>query len=112
MTHKVYNWQIKREMEYKYPEVRPKKQVAWVFDTNKCIACQTCTMACKNAWTAGYGQEYMFWNNVETKPWGYYPLGWDVRLLQMLGPQKWEGDLPPHQKFWCGGKYKGKTIFE
>ncbi len=101
MSYQVYNWQIKRKMAYKYPETRPKKQVAWVFDTNKCIACQTCTLACKNAWTSGKGQEYMWWNNVETKPWGYHPLGWDVRLLEMLGPQTWRGE-----------RYTGKTIFE
>jgi len=98
---KVYNWQLNREMDYKYPESRPKKQMAWVFDTNKCIACQTCTIACKNAWTSGKGQEYMWWNNVETKPWGFYPLGWDVRLMEMLGSQKWNGN-----------KYAGETIFE
>ena len=101
MSHKVYNWQLAREMEYIYPENRPDKQVAWVFDTNKCIACQTCTMACKNAWTSGKGQEYMWWNNVETKPWGFYPLGWDVKLMEKLGPQIWDGDT-----------YQGKTIFE
>ena len=101
MAQKVYNWQIRRQMGYKYPESRRRKQIAWVFDTNKCIACQTCTMACKNAWTAGKGQECMFWNNVETKPWGFYPLGWDVRLLEKMGVQKWKGD-----------KYVGKTIFE
>ena len=101
MSQEVYNWQIKRKMAYKYPETRPKKQAAWVFDTNKCIACQTCTLACKNVWTSGKGQEYMWWNNVETKPWGYYPLGWDVRLLEMLGPQTWRGE-----------RYTGKTIFE
>ncbi len=98
---KVYNWQINREMDYKYPESRPEKQIAWIFDTNKCIACQTCTIACKNAWTSGKGQEYMWWNNVETKPWGFYPLGWDIRLLEMLDSQKWDGN-----------KYAGKTIFE
>jgi len=101
MKHAVYNRQLNREMRYKYPESRPEKQIAWVFDTNKCIACQTCTIACKNAWTAGKGQESMWWNNVETKPWGFYPLGWDVRLLEMLGGQKWDGD-----------RYVGQTIFE
>lgn len=101
MMHLVYNWQLGRKMAYKYLESRPQSQVAWVFDTNKCIACQTCTLACKNAWTAGRGQEHVFWNNVETKPWGFYPLGWDVRLLERLGTQRWDGDL-----------YRGKTIFE
>lgn len=98
---KVKNWQLGREMTYPYQEVRPKKQIAYVFDPNKCIACQTCTMACKTTWTAGKGQEYVFWNNVESKPWGYYPLGWDVSILQRLGRQK-----------WSGGTYEGKTIFE
>lgn len=98
---RVYNWQIQREMSYWYPESRPQKQFAAVFDTNKCIACQTCTLACKTTWTSGKGQEYMLWNNVESKPYGFYPLAWDVKLLEKLGPQKWSGN-----------RYEGTTIFE
>ena len=37
----------------------------------------------------GPGQEFMLWNNVETKPYGFYPLGWDVNLLESLGEQTW-----------------------
>ncbi|MCC7108322.1 MAG: 4Fe-4S dicluster domain-containing protein [Deltaproteobacteria bacterium] len=99
---KVKNWQLNREMEYAYAESRPKKQWAIVFDLNKCIACQTCTLACKTTWTSGKGQEYMFWNNVETKPWGSYPLAWDLRVLEKLGQQDWGNN----------GSYQGKTIFE
>ncbi|HSB73146.1 MAG TPA: 4Fe-4S dicluster domain-containing protein [Candidatus Methylomirabilis sp.] len=98
---RVSNWQIGREMSYWYPESRPKRQFAAVFDINKCIACQTCTLACKTTWTSGKGQEYMLWNNVESKPYGFYPLGWDLKLLKELGPQTWEG-----------GAYQGRTIFE
>ena len=98
---RVRNWQIDREMSYWYPEARPKRQFAAVFDVNKCIACQTCTLACKTTWTSGKGQEYMLWNNVETKPYGFYPLAWDVKLLDSLGPQKWEGN-----------RYEGRTLFE
>ncbi len=98
---RVYNWQLGRDMSYWYPQSRPKRQFAAVFDLNKCIACQTCTLACKTTWTSGKGQEYMLWNNVESKPWGFYPLGWDLKLLDELGPQRWEG-----------GKYGGSTIFE
>jgi nitrate reductase beta subunit len=98
----VKNWHLKRDMEYPYDENRPKRQWAMIFDLNKCIACQTCSLACKSTWTSGKGQEYMFWNNVETKPWGSYPLGWDVRVLEKLGPQHWEENKP----------YAGKTIFE
>jgi nitrate reductase beta subunit len=98
---RVYNWQIRREMSYWYPENRPQRQFAAVFDVNKCIACQTCTLACKTTWTCGKGQEYMLWNNVETKPYGFYPLAWDLKLLESLGAQDWQG-----------GEYTGQTIFE
>ena len=86
---RVNNWQLGREMSYWYPESRPQKQFAAVFDTNKCIACQTCTLACKTTWTSGKGQEYMLWNNVESKPYGSYPLAWDLNLLSLLDGQNW-----------------------
>jgi nitrate reductase beta subunit len=99
---RVHNWQINRDMSYWYPEARPARQFAAVFDTNKCISCQTCTVACKTTWTSGTGQEYMLWNNVETKPYGFYPLAWDLTLLERLGPQTWTAD----------GTYEGRTLFE
>ena len=98
---RVNNWQLGRTMSYWYAENRPKRQFGAVFDINKCIACQTCTLACKTTWTSGRGQEYMLWNNVESKPYGFYPLSWDVELLRQLGPQTWEGNV-----------YRGRTVFE
>ena len=98
---KVYNWQLKRRVAYVYPQSRPKKQWVIIFDLNKCIACQTCSLACKTTWTSGKGQEYMFWNNVETKPYGGYPVGWDLGILSKLKSQEWNGD-----------KYVGRTLFE
>jgi nitrate reductase beta subunit len=97
----VYNWQLGRRMAYPYEESRPKRQFAMIMDPNKCIACQTCTVACKQTWTWGRGQEYEFWNNVESKPYGSYPVGWDVKSLELLGPQSWDGE-----------HYTGKTVFE
>lgn len=99
---KVFNWQLGREMDYPFEEARPEQQMAMVFDTNKCIACQTCTIACKMTWTSGRGQEYMFWNNVETKPYGGYPNAWDKAVLEKIGEGRWTSD----------GEYKGKTVFE
>lgn len=43
----------------------------------------------------------MLWNSVETKPWGSYPTGWDVNILERLGPQKWGEE-----------EFLGETIFE
>ena len=42
---RVHNWQIDRDMSYWYSESRPRRQFGAVFDINKCIACQTCTLA-------------------------------------------------------------------
>jgi len=116
---KVYNWQLGRTMEYPYEERHPRWQFAAVFNINRCIACQTCTMACKSTWTFSKGQEYMWWNNVETKPYGGYPQYWDVKLLRLLDEahrkaerspvwdtSKKDGGMQPY------GVYEGMTIFE
>jgi DMSO reductase family type II enzyme iron-sulfur subunit len=55
------------------------RQVAMVIDLNKCIGCQACTAACKSLWTDEPGQEYMLWNNVETKPGPGYPREWEEK---------------------------------
>jgi nitrate reductase beta subunit len=109
----VFNWQLGRSMEYRFDEAHSKWQFAFVFNINRCLACQTCTMACKSTWTFSEGQEYMWWNNVETKPYGGYPQGWDVKLLSMLdranpGEQVWNTKAPggPY------GRFEGKTIYE
>jgi len=81
---KVYNWQLGREMDYRFESGKQERQFAAVFNINRCIACQTCTMACKSTWTFSPGQELMWWNNVETKPYGGYPDHWDVQALELL----------------------------
>jgi nitrate reductase beta subunit len=48
-----------------------------VFHLDKCIGCHTCSIACKNVWTDRKGTEYMWWNNVETKPGTGYPTKWE-----------------------------------
>ncbi len=112
----VYNWQLGRKMSYPYDEAHPRLQFAFVFNTNRCIACQTCTMACKSTWTFSRGQEYMWWNNVETKPFGGYPHNWDAKILNLLdkanpGGQRWN-DKAEKSHDAPFGAFDGKTIFE
>jgi nitrate reductase beta subunit len=54
-----------------------RSQIAMVFHLDKCIGCHTCSIACKNVWTDRKGTEYMWWNNVETKPGTGYPTSWE-----------------------------------
>ncbi len=54
-----------------------RAQVSMVFHLDKCIGCHTCSIACKNIWTPRRGTEYMWWNNVETKPGTGYPTLWE-----------------------------------
>jgi DMSO reductase family type II enzyme iron-sulfur subunit len=53
-----------------------KRQIASVLDLNKCLGCQTCTIACKTLWTDGEGMEYQWWNTVNTQPGLGTPRGW------------------------------------
>ena len=112
----VYNWQLGRKMAYRFPERHPRLQFAAVFNTNRCIGCQTCTMACKSTWTFSRGQEYMWWNNVETKPYGGYPQFWDVKTLELLeranpGGQTWDARKKEDRRAPYG-LFEGKTLFE
>ena len=57
-----------------------RAQTAMVFHLDKCIGCHTCSIACKNVWTDRPGAEYMWWNNVETKPGTGYPTHWEDQV--------------------------------
>ncbi|MCC6346863.1 MAG: nitrate reductase subunit beta [Nitrospirales bacterium] len=71
-----------------------RAQVSMVFHLDKCIGCHTCSIACKNLWTERRGTEYMWWNNVETKPGVGYPYLWEDQ-------EKYRGGWKVH-----GGKLK------
>jgi len=114
--NKVLNWQLGREMDYPYGACYPDRQFAFVFNINRCIGCQSCTMACKSTWTFSKGQEHMWWANVETKPYGGYPQFWDVKTLALMeqanpGGQTWGGE-PGDDARAPYGRYDGITVFE
>ena len=68
-----------------------RSQVSMVFHLDKCIGCHTCSVACKNVWTDRKGAEYMWWNNVETKPGTGYPTAWEDQSKYKGGFERKEG---------------------
>ncbi|MBI2860129.1 MAG: nitrate reductase subunit beta [Chloroflexi bacterium] len=70
-----------------------RAQLSTVFHLDKCIGCHTCSIACKNLWTSREGTEYMWWNNVETKPGTGYPTLWEDQ-----------------EKYHGGWELKGKNL--
>ncbi|MBF6079825.1 nitrate reductase subunit beta [Nocardia cyriacigeorgica] len=59
-------------------------QLAMVMNLDKCIGCHTCSVTCKQAWTNRAGTEYVWFNNVETRPGQGYPRTYEDQ-------QRWRG---------------------
>ncbi|MCZ7531478.1 MAG: nitrate reductase subunit beta [Acidimicrobiia bacterium] len=53
--------------------MRVRAQFMMVMALDKCIGCHTCSTTCKQAWTNRTGTDYVWFNNVETKPGIGYP---------------------------------------
>jgi nitrate reductase beta subunit len=53
--------------------MRVMAQMAMVMNLDKCIGCHTCSVTCKQTWTNRSGVEYVWFNNVETRPGQGYP---------------------------------------
>ena len=64
--------------------MRVMAQVGMVMNLDKCIGCHTCSVTCKQAWTNRAGTEYVWFNNVETRPGQGYP-------PQYEDQDKWRG---------------------
>ncbi|MER8001310.1 nitrate reductase subunit beta [Streptomyces sp. NPDC095613] len=64
--------------------MRVMAQVAMVMNLDKCIGCHTCSVTCKQTWTNRSGTEYVWFNNVETRPGQGYPRGYQDQ-------EKWQG---------------------
>ncbi|MGZ2225184.1 nitrate reductase subunit beta [Glutamicibacter nicotianae] len=59
-------------------------QMSMVMNLDKCIGCHTCSVTCKQAWTNRTGVEYVWFNNVETRPGVGYPRTYEDQ-------EKWRG---------------------
>ncbi|MFN8081196.1 MAG: nitrate reductase subunit beta [Kineosporiaceae bacterium] len=64
--------------------MRVMAQLAMVMNLDKCIGCHTCSVTCKQAWTNRTGTEYVWFNNVETRPGLGYPRTYENQ-------QEWQG---------------------
>jgi nitrate reductase beta subunit len=64
--------------------MRVMAQMAMVMNLDKCIGCHTCSVTCKQAWTNRQGTEYVWFNNVETRPGLGYPRGYEDQ-------EEWKG---------------------
>src|SRR5450830_1296351 len=64
--------------------MRVMAQMAMVINLDKCIGCHTCSVTCKQAWTNRTGVEYVWFNNVETRPGLGYPRSYEDQ-------DRWEG---------------------
>ncbi len=85
-----------------------KVQYAMVLNLDKCIGCHTCSLPCKNVWTQREGAEYMWFNNVESKPGIGYPAQWEDQRRYNGGWRLKNGRL----KLRAGGRlHKGLNIF-
>ena len=64
--------------------MKVRAQIAMVLNLDKCIGCHTCSITCKNVWTNREGVEYVWFNNVETKPGIGYLKDWENQ-------ERWKG---------------------
>jgi nitrate reductase beta subunit len=80
-----------------------RAQIGMVLNLDKCIGCHTCSVTCKQVWTDRPGAEYMWFNNVESKPGVGYPKQWENQNQWNGGwVRKAGGEIEPRQ----GGKAK------
>jgi nitrate reductase beta subunit len=113
--------------------MRVMAQVAMVMNLDKCIGCHTCSVTCKQVWTNRPGLEYVYFNNVETKPGTGYPRryedqgqwngGWTLdrkgRLQLKAGSRLrrllsifWNPDLPSIDDYGDPWTYDYQTLID
>ncbi len=89
--------------------MRIMAQMAMVMNLDKCIGCHTCSVTCKQAWTNRTGMEYVWFNNVETRPGLGYPRTYEDQATWKGG---WELGRNGRLKLKGGGRFaKLATIF-
>jgi len=83
--------------------MRPMAQLAMVMNIDKCIGCHTCSVTCKQAWTNRSGVEYVWFNNVETRPGQGYPRRYQDQETWQGG---WVRTSRGRLKLKAGGRFR------
>ena len=83
--------------------MRVMAQMSMVMNLDKCIGCHTCSVTCKQAWTNRTGMEYVWFNNVETRPGVGYPKTHEDQDRWKGG---WERTKRGRLKLRSGGRLK------
>jgi len=86
-------------------------QMAMVMDLNKCIGCQTCTIACKQLWTRNEGMDYMWWNTVNTMPGKGTPRDWEDMGGGFRNGTAQPGQIPSMAEFGGAWKFNHDEVF-
>lgn len=89
------------------------RQLAWVYDLNKCIGCQTCSVACKVLWTRDEGEKHHWWMSVNTMPGLGTPKGWESMGggYDMKAGKPIPGHQPTRDEFGGGFEYNYDEVF-
>lgn len=87
------------------------RQFAMVLDLNKCIGCQTCTIACKTQWTDEPGMEAMYWNIVNTMPGPGHPKHWESMGGGFPNGEAKLGKLPNKKEFGEAWSFNFDEVF-
>jgi DMSO reductase family type II enzyme iron-sulfur subunit len=90
----------------------PQRQVAWVIDLNRCIGCQTCSVACKVLWTQGQGEDAMWWCTVNTKPGRGTPRDWERMGGGYRDGGVTLGRLPTVEEFGEAWEFNHAEVYE
>ena len=83
--------------------MRVMAQMGMVMNLDKCIGCHTCSVTCKQAWTNRAGMEYVWFNNVETRPGQGYPRRYEDQETWRGG---WTLNSRGRLKLKAGGRVK------